>query len=89
MAINQCDGCRSGIPVVNGVHRMGKEGGYSDLMACTKDRYIQDRFILIDEKQAGEVGRGYTQAEAEVLKAAWHDWWGYPLTIVPMQTQEA
>lgn len=38
--INQCDGCRAGIPVdKNGNHQMGKPGGYPDYMACTKDRY--------------------------------------------------
>ncbi len=36
---NQCDGCQAGIPVENGMHRMGKPDGYPDLMACTADRY--------------------------------------------------
>ena len=36
---NQCDGCQAGIPAENGMHRMGKPGGYPDLMACTADRY--------------------------------------------------
>lgn len=36
---NQCDGCQAGIPVEIGMHRMGKPGGYVDLMACTADRY--------------------------------------------------
>lgn len=36
---NQCDGCQAGIPVVNGVHRMGKPGGYADLMGCTAKLY--------------------------------------------------
>ena len=36
---NQCDGCQAGIPVESGMHRMGKPGGYADLMACTADRY--------------------------------------------------
>lgn len=37
--MNQCDGCMAGIPLVNGLHRMGKEGGYSDPMSCTKKLY--------------------------------------------------
>ena len=36
---NQCDGCQAGIPVVNGNHRMGREGGYPDLMGCTAKLY--------------------------------------------------
>ena len=36
---NQCDGCQAGIPVEGGMHRMGKPGGYADLMACTAERY--------------------------------------------------
>ena len=36
---NQCDGCQAGIPVVNGAHRMGKPGGYPDLMSCTAKLY--------------------------------------------------
>lgn len=34
--LNQCDGCSRGLPVIDGVHR-GK--GY-DMIACTKDRYL-------------------------------------------------
>lgn len=37
--INQCDGCQAGIPLVNGVHRMGREGGYPDFMGCTAHLY--------------------------------------------------
>jgi hypothetical protein len=33
--LNQCDGCRRGLPVNGGLHR----GGGYDLMACTSDRY--------------------------------------------------
>lgn len=36
---NQCDGCRSGIPLVNGSHRMGREGGYPDFMRCAAKLY--------------------------------------------------
>lgn len=39
---NQCDGCRAGIPLINGMHRMGKPGEYPDLMACTSKRYDYD-----------------------------------------------
>ena len=36
---NQCDGCQAGIPLINGTHRMGREGGYPDLMGCTAKLY--------------------------------------------------
>lgn len=37
---NQCDGCCAGIPVDElGYHRMGKPGGYSDLMFCQASKY--------------------------------------------------
>lgn len=36
---NQCDGCCAGIPAVNGVHRMGRPGGYSDPQGCTAAQY--------------------------------------------------
>lgn len=36
---NQCDGCCAGIPAVNGVHRMGRPGGYSDPQGCTAALY--------------------------------------------------
>lgn len=36
---NQCDGCQAGIPLVDGAHRMGRQGGYPDLMSCQKERY--------------------------------------------------
>ena len=36
---NQCDGCQAGIPLVDGAHRMGRPGGYPDLMSCQKERY--------------------------------------------------
>lgn len=38
---NQCDGCNAGIPIVNGNHRMGREGGYPDLMGCTAKQYAE------------------------------------------------
>lgn len=39
MKNNQCDGCQAGKPLVNGTHRMGREGGYPDAMGCQKHRY--------------------------------------------------
>ena len=37
---NQCDGCQAGKPLENGNrHRMGREGGYPDLMSCTAKLY--------------------------------------------------
>jgi hypothetical protein len=39
-ATNQCDGCRLGLPVENGIHVVIGSGGYTDYyMGCTKDRY--------------------------------------------------
>lgn len=35
-SINQCDGCRQGLPIVNGLHM--KADGHP-FMACTRDRY--------------------------------------------------
>ena len=40
---NQCDGCQAGIPAIKGVHRMGKDGGYLDLMGCTAKLYQADQ----------------------------------------------
>ena len=36
---NQCDGCQAGIPLINGTHRMGLEGGYPDFMGCSAKLY--------------------------------------------------
>ncbi len=48
--MNQCDGCRRGLPVENGVHRGPGEGGTGDLQACTADRYPPDSVDkLIDQ----------------------------------------
>ena len=33
---NQCDGCRQGLPLVDGLHRDKNDRAF---MACTKDRY--------------------------------------------------
>jgi hypothetical protein len=33
--INQCDGCRAGLPLENGIHRDGQMLG----LVCTADRY--------------------------------------------------
>jgi hypothetical protein len=39
-AVNQCDGCRAGVPVsIGGIHCMSQKDGYQDLMACTAARY--------------------------------------------------
>lgn len=35
MGINQCDGCRRHLPIIDGVHM---NFGY-DMIACTADRY--------------------------------------------------
>lgn len=36
---NQCDGCQAGVPLEDGKHRMGRPGGYPDLMSCTAHLY--------------------------------------------------
>ena len=36
---NQCDGCQAGIPLINGTHRRGREGGYPDFMGCSAKLY--------------------------------------------------
>ena len=37
--VNQCDGCQSGIPLINGTHRMGEPDGYPNKIKCTADLY--------------------------------------------------
>lgn len=38
---NQCDGCRAGKPVVNGIHYMGVPGSaYPNPMACQASKYV-------------------------------------------------
>ena len=41
VGVNQCDGCMARIPAINGAHRMGREGGYSDYMGCTAHLYLR------------------------------------------------
>lgn len=36
---NQFDGCQAGVRLSQGHHRMGREGGYPDLMRCTAKLY--------------------------------------------------
>lgn len=49
--MNQCDGCRAGKEVIDGIHYMGT-GNYRDGMVCQKSKYemedkIQETFNLI------------------------------------------
>lgn len=38
--LNQCDGCRRGAPLKDGVHELSGQGTYpGEKMACTKERY--------------------------------------------------
>lgn len=37
--MNQCDGCRRHLPIIDGIHM---DFGY-DMIGCTKDRYTGDR----------------------------------------------
>jgi hypothetical protein len=51
--INQCDGCQAGILVdKKGYHRMGKPGGYADLMGCQSKRYVSEPAPAQDERVA-------------------------------------
>jgi len=59
---NQCDGCQAGIPVVNGTHRMGREGGYPDLMGCTAKQYMEIRPEPSISTGHPEAGRVYAEA---------------------------
>lgn len=43
---NQCDGCQAGVPLENGKHRMGRPGGYPDLMSCTAHLYGRRKYSL-------------------------------------------
>lgn len=44
--MNQCDGCRRGIPVENGKHYLIGIGNYlGEIMLCTKHRYTPS-FVL-------------------------------------------
>ncbi|MND52519.1 hypothetical protein D3C80_435370 [compost metagenome] len=62
--INQCDGCQAGIPKINGVHRMGREGGYPDFLGCTAKLYeeVNDAKLHpereLDSSQVGKEGTG-------------------------------
>ena len=38
-------------------------------------------FSLIDPKVGGEVGRHYTEDEAQQLAQEWINYWGYPLIV--------
>lgn len=61
---NQCDGCQAGIPVdENGSHRMGRAGGYPDLMHCQKERY-----------EHPEQAEG-AHVPDEVFEAEFMTWW--------------
>jgi len=52
---NQCDGCRAGVPVdKRGFHRMGKPGGYSNLMYCQAYRYGKAPAAVAEERQIGK-----------------------------------
>jgi hypothetical protein len=58
---NQCDGCQAGIPLVNGTHRMGRDGGYPDLMGCTAKLYASQpapaSMVLQECKHGGAIGK--------------------------------
>ena len=60
---NQCDGCQAGIPLVDGAHRMGRPGGYPDMMSCQKERY-----------EHPEQAEG-AHVPDEVFEAEFMTWW--------------
>lgn len=64
--INQCDGCRRGVPVENGIHR---GGGFwqGDSMVCTAERYKIMSKRTEDKK--GEL-RGQCNCAVGMLEAA-------------------
>lgn len=53
--MNQCDGCRAGVPteiretkvgnttLTSKLHLMSTRGGYRDYMICEADRYKEDK----------------------------------------------
>ena len=46
--MNQCDGCRRGLPIVRGIHVDNKypQGTYARLyMVCTKDMYTKPKEV--------------------------------------------
>ena len=44
--MNQCDGCREGMPVVDGIHQDSKGRNF---MCCSKGRYLMKVYLLIDD----------------------------------------
>lgn len=46
--MNQCDGCRRGMPLKNGIHKMpGSTFWDGDAMSCTKDRY-EPKYVIAE-----------------------------------------
>jgi hypothetical protein len=41
-AVNQCDGCRRGAPLKNGIHYTSNELGALPVMYCQADRYTEN-----------------------------------------------
>lgn len=71
--MNQCDGCRAGVPLKDGKHRMGKPGGYADWMICTKDRYGSFQKTIDDARKEVRKRKRflpYTFVEYTVLQRA-------------------
>ncbi|BFO03363.1 hypothetical protein KNHN1_17410 [Pseudomonas guariconensis] len=75
-ARNQCDGCQAGIPIVNGAHRMGRPGGYTDTMSCQASRYEsapveRDEWAAYDALRAF-VGSAYPVSSS--INERGHNW---------------
>jgi len=78
---NQCDGCNAGIPVINGSHRMGREGGYPDLIGCTAKLYAPDPLRAEFEASPRFKGMDFTRAvthpeyyESPYANGTWDGW---------------
>ena len=75
MVQNQCDGCRMGLPLENGIHVFINRTGYGRLyMVCEKERYLNPNEVVDEGYQAYLDGVEYddcpyTSAE---LRNAWY-----------------
>lgn len=49
----------------------------------------EQKYALLDEKAAGEVGSGYTESEIRVLMTSWREWYGYDLVAIPLNNKES
>ena len=80
--MNQCDGCRRGLPIDNGIHR----GEGYDMIACTRDRYeapeLQQRdpepvrILYLNDGDEGLIFRRHSKTgELDIFRADESDLW--------------